>query len=268
LVKSLLAQDVDRSIGVVAFSQPQQVAIEEALETAARDDDVFRKRLETAYGLEQDELFVKNLENVQGDERDVIIVSIAYAPAPTGRMIMNFGPINQEGGEKRLNVIFSRAKHHVAVVASIDPAHITIDYNKGANALKRYLMYARAASVGDLAGMRDAVAVYPGAEHVELASRLADPLADLVADVIVGEGRGVARGLGQSTVRCDVAVREPGASAFSTAILTDNANHYEIEDIVDRYVTIPALLRGAGWDVQFALAKDWIGPDKLRPRAP
>ena len=53
-------------------------------------------------------LFIKNLENVQGDERDVIVLSICYAPGADGRMLMNFGPINQRGGEKRLTVIFSR----------------------------------------------------------------------------------------------------------------------------------------------------------------
>ncbi len=55
-------------------------------------------------------LFVKNLENVQGDERDIIILSVCYGPDANGRMLMNFGPINQRGGEKRLNVIFCRAQ--------------------------------------------------------------------------------------------------------------------------------------------------------------
>ena len=44
---------------------------------------------------------------------------------------MNFGPINQNGGEKRLNVIFSRAKRHMMVVSSIDGAQITNTYNTG-----------------------------------------------------------------------------------------------------------------------------------------
>src|SRR5258708_13750027 len=66
-------------------------------------------------------LFVKNLENVQGDERDIIIMSVCYGHDPGGRMLMNFGPINQRGGEKRLNGIFSRAKHHIALVSSISP---------------------------------------------------------------------------------------------------------------------------------------------------
>ena len=64
-------------------------------------------------------LLVKNLENIQGDERDIVIMSICYGYAPDGKMRMNFGPINQRGGEKRLNVAFSRAKHHMCLVSSI-----------------------------------------------------------------------------------------------------------------------------------------------------
>ena len=261
LVKSLLGQGESRTIGIVAFSQPQQAAIEEALEKLATANQTFRQRLDEAYALEHAELFVKNLENVQGDERDIMIVSIAYAPGASGRMIMNFGPINQEGGEKRLNVIFSRAKHHMVLVTSIEPAQITNDYNKGANALKRYMMYAAAASMGDPAGMRVALSGYPGAEHIDRAAQLADPLADVIAEAQKSPGRDVVRALGQSTARCDVAIRDVDASAFSKAILTDNAAHYEIEDVVDRYVTYPNLLRASGWEVQFALAKDWLAAE-------
>src|SRR5258708_5071074 len=94
-------------------------------------------------------LFVKNLENVQGDERDVITLSVCYGHDPGGRMLMNFGPINQQGGEKRLNVIFSRAKHHMALVSSIHHHDITNDYNDGAHSLKNFLQYAEALSKGD-----------------------------------------------------------------------------------------------------------------------
>ena len=44
------------------------------------------------------------------DERDIILMSVCYGRDPNGRILMNFGPINQRGGEKRLNVIFSRAR--------------------------------------------------------------------------------------------------------------------------------------------------------------
>ena len=258
LVRGLLGQDASKSIGIVSFSQAQQAAIEEALERLAGDNPTFRARLERAMASEQEELFVKNLENVQGDERDIVIVSVAYGPGQHGRMIMNFGPINQDGGEKRLNVIFSRAKHHVVVVTSFDPSQITNDWNKGANALKRYLMYAAAASTGDADGMRAAVAGYPGADHVDRSAQQADPLADMIAASLRNQGRDAVRGLGQSTARCDIAVKDRGGSTFSTAILTDNAAHYQISDVVDRYVTYPGLLRASGWKVELALAKDWI----------
>jgi hypothetical protein len=261
LVKALLAQETGRSIGIVAFSQSQQAAVEEALEALAGQNEKFRARLEAAFGAEQDELFVKNLENVQGDERDIIIVSVAYAPGPSGRMLMNFGPINQEGGEKRLNVIFSRAKHHVAVVSSIEPDQITNDYNKGANALKRYLMYAAAVSAGDTSRMELATAGLPGAIRTRSNVDRTDPLADAVAEFHAAEGFDVVRGLGQSTAKCDVALRPAGAADFTTAILTDNAAHYDVADLIDRYVTYPALLRSAGWSVEFALAKDWLTGD-------
>src|SRR5690606_4872267 len=96
-------------------------------------------------------LLVKNLENIQGDERDVIILSVCYGRPPQGKMRMNFGPIKKSGGEKRLNVAFSRAKRHMAIVSSIESTEITNEYNDGANCLKNYLRYAEATSVGDAA---------------------------------------------------------------------------------------------------------------------
>ena len=116
---------------MVAFSHAQQSAIEQALEALGASDDAFRRRLEDEREREEDGQFVglivRNLENVQGDERDIIIVSVGYAPNHQGKMIMNFGPINQAGGEKRLNVIISRARQHVAIVASIEYGAITND---------------------------------------------------------------------------------------------------------------------------------------------
>jgi hypothetical protein len=88
------------------------------------------------------------------DERDIIILSICYGPGPDGRMLMNFGPIKQRGGEKRLNVIFSRARHHMAVVSSIRHQAITNDYNDGAAALKGFLQYAELMSSGELRSAR------------------------------------------------------------------------------------------------------------------
>ena len=100
-VRELLNREIGLSIGIVAFSEAQQTEIETALETLAAQDQQFATLLEREY-LREDNgqfngLFVKNLENVQGDERDIILLSICYAPGPSGKMLMNFGPINQRG---------------------------------------------------------------------------------------------------------------------------------------------------------------------------
>jgi hypothetical protein len=161
LVRELLLRGTGLTIGVVAFSEAQQGEIERALEALARTDDEFARRYEQELVREDGEqavgLFVKNLENVQGDERDVIVMSVCYAPGPDGRMLMNFGPINQRGGEKRLNVIMSRARQHMAVVTTIEPDAIRNVYNDGAATMRRFLAYARAVSRGDADAARAAL---------------------------------------------------------------------------------------------------------------
>ncbi len=94
------------------------------------------------------EIFVKNIENVQGDERGTIIFSVAYAPTLAGKFQMNFGLLNQEGGENRLNVAISRAKEKVVVVTSIWPSQLNTEdtLHKGPKLLKKYLEFVQETS--------------------------------------------------------------------------------------------------------------------------
>ncbi len=263
VVRALIKANTGKSLGVVAFSQTQASAIESALEAWAKKDPEFAARLEAEKEREQDGqfigLFVKNLENVQGDERDIIIISVAYAPDCKGKMRMNFGPINQAGGEKRLNVIFSRAKHNMVVVSSITADQITNDYNPGPDALKQYLRYAAAVSVGDEHGIHACL--------VRLCQRKSGPRdnhdsVDAVAARIEAQERGkglrCASHLGHSDLRIDVAVWSPDDDHFQRAILVDNDAHYAIKDVIERYVTRPAILRAFGWEVEQVLGKDYI----------
>ena len=263
LVREILNAQKGLSIGVVAFSQAQQSAIESALNALAAADRDFRAALDLEEEREEDGqfvgLFVKNLENVQGDERDVIILSVCYGPGANGRMLMNFGPINQNGGEKRLNVIFSRAKRHMMVVSSIEGAQITNTYNMGANALRKYLTYAQAASVGDADSMAAALAEYSGA-----GAREADSDGQLVADQIAQELRArgfvAVRNYGQSALKCHIAAKRAGHGAaddFQLAIQVDDGAHYGDADLSARYVEKPGVLSAFGWDVMTVLAKDW-----------
>src|SRR5262249_15595214 len=106
LVHGLLMRETRLSIGIVAFSEAQQGEIQDALHRLAAKDTEFRDRLDAEVDRERDGQFVgllvKNLENIQGDERDVVILSVCYGRGPDGKMLMNFGPINQNGGERRL----------------------------------------------------------------------------------------------------------------------------------------------------------------------
>src|SRR5574344_104705 len=131
----------ERSIGIVAFSQAQQEAIEDAIDEAREKDH----SLETTFFARKDEpYFVKNLETVQGDERDVIILSIGYAKDEEGHFYQRFGPLNVLGGERRLNVAITRAKYALELVSSIKAKDIdeTKTASEGVKLLKRYLLYA------------------------------------------------------------------------------------------------------------------------------
>jgi superfamily I DNA and/or RNA helicase len=134
------------TVGVVAFSEAQAAAIETALDRrreAAPDlDDFFAEdRL--------DGFFVKNLENVQGDERDVMIFSVGYGRDENGKLTMNFGPLNREGGERCLNAAITRARQRVEVVSSITgtETEFNAELRPGVRHLRRSLDYAARGAV-------------------------------------------------------------------------------------------------------------------------
>jgi REase_MTES_1575/AAA domain len=213
-------------------------------------------------------LFVKNLENVQGDERDIIIMSVCYGHDANRRMLMNFGPINQRGGEKRLNVIFSRAKHHMAIVSSIRHPDITNDYNDGANSLKNFLHYAEAVSKGDEATARRVL------ENLNPLSRKAlaplskgDAVVEKLAVALRERGYAVDLNVGQSKFRCDLAVRSKLDSMYQLGILVDTEEHYANPSLLDRYLMQPSILKAFGWRFALVLTKDWYHtPDDVLVR--
>ena len=262
LVRELLRRDTGLTIGIVAFSEAQQTEIERQLEALAHADTEFAARYEEELIREEDDqvvgLFVKNLENVQGDERDIMLMSVCYGPDRDGRMVMNFGPINQEGGEKRLNVIFSRARVHMAIVSSIDADAITNTYNDGANTLRRFLEYAAAVSRGDAGGIAAALAGFRERRAREATeSHGANAVVGQLAEALRARNLAVAEHVGQSGFRVDLAVRRQGDEAHRVAILVDRADRVERERVAERALAHPAVLQAAGWRVVHVLTKDW-----------
>jgi len=261
MVRTLLARQDGRTIGVVAFSEAQQGEIEEAFDELAESDRVFRKHLDAEMEREEEGeflgLFVKNLENVQGDERDIVIISVCYGPDPRGKMRMNFGPINKGGGEQRLNVIFSRARHHMAIVSSIHGAQITNDYNAGANCLKQFLDYAETVSLGD-DDSAQALLQRIGGCGPEIAAGPSDRIVQELEGWLRSEGYEVDRGLGQSSLRCDLAVFRPGDPQYRLGLLIEGPAFHGDTPLFERFVHRPLVLDAFGWAIFPVLANDWI----------
>lgn len=155
LVKEILnTRKNNETIGVITFNSSQMNLIEDLIEKEKMLDINFATQMlseENRYSNgENISFFVKNIESVQGDERDIIIFCIGYAKNEKGRVAINFGWLNQDGGENRLNVAISRAKQKIYVVTSIEPEELIVDYtkNNGPKLFKQYLEYVKALSEG------------------------------------------------------------------------------------------------------------------------
>lgn len=263
LVRELLNREVKESIGIVAFSQEQQHMIERALEELGEEDGAFMQQLEDAYNrMENDQftgLIIKNLENIQGDERDIIIMSVCYGPDTRGKMLMNFGPINKKGGEKRLNVLFSRARTHMAVVSSIRHPAITNEYNEGANYLKRFLQYAEMVSQGQMQGARsilDSLVLRRKEAAAEIRPFL---VREQIRQQIQAWGYEVDEQIGQSDFKCSLAVKaKAGDQAYTLGILLDDDQHYLNDNLIEQYYQRPAVLERFGWRVLPVFSRDWL----------
>ncbi len=259
IVRTMLSGATQLSIGIAAFSEAQQGEIESALDALADADPAFASLLEAEYAREEDDqfcgLFVKNLENIQGDERDIILMSVCYGRDAGGRILMNFGPINQRGGEKRLNVIFSRARQHMVLLSSLRHSDITNDYNDGANALKNFLHYAESLSRGDVALARQVLDGLNPLKRKSLSlEQVSATLAGQIADALRERGWSADTQVGQSRFRCDVAVRSNNAVQHQVGLLLDVTG---TAGVLERFHTQPSILKAFGWQVLIILAKDW-----------
>ncbi|MFI5709623.1 AAA domain-containing protein [Kribbella sp. NPDC051620] len=288
LVREILARDTGKSLGIVAFSEAQQGEIERALDELAEADPEFGARYEAEQVRTRDEqdagLFVKNLENVQGDERDIVIMSVCYAAAPDGRMLMNFGPINTSGGEKRLNVIFSRARQHMVIVSSIDPEAITNTYNDGANTLRRFLTYANAVSQANPEATQAVLSQYavsrPRATTTGSAGdagrgrhakadggAIRSTVVEQLAERLRAEGVVVETQVGESVFRCDLALRRPNDEGHQLAVLIDTPARIAADTLLERLTTHPRALTAGGWRTHHVLTSDWTTtPDAVLAR--
>jgi very-short-patch-repair endonuclease len=235
------------SLGVIALGSKHaeriDLALREALAGADADAD---PGMEAFFADDVPEpFFVKNLERVQGDERDAIILSVGYGKHPDGRMRYQWGPLLRDGGERRLNVAATRAKHRLTVVSAfsshdIDPGRLT---KAGARLLAEYLEYAGSGGVPMAAS---------GAET-------ADPFEAAVRSRLAGYGITVVPQYGVGGYRVDFAVAHPDdPSRMILAVEADGASYRDSGSVRDRDRLRKEHLERLGWRFHRLWSTNWF----------
>ena len=237
----------NRSLGVIAFGEIQQQAIENALFERRKKDPSF----EPFFNEEKEEaFFIKNLENVQGDERDTIIFSIGYAKDARGVFHMNFGPLSTAGGERRLNVAITRAKYNIKLVGSIQPGEIAVDRIKadGPKLLNAYIRFAKE-GVGTLLN-----------ETTEWEEQHCEsPFEEAVYNFLTRKGYKLATQVGCSGYRIDLAVKHPTINGhFVLGIECDGATYHSAKTARERDRLRQDVLESMGWRICRVWSTDWI----------
>jgi very-short-patch-repair endonuclease len=247
LVARLRSPDADKqTYGVVTFSQAQQKLVEDLLDRAQRDyPEIERFFAKT----NAEPVIVKNLENIQGDERDVIIFSICYGPDATGKTSMNFGPLNRDGGERRLNVAITRAREELVVYATLRPEHIDLTRTKavGVKHLKTFLDYA---SRGPVA-IAEALTFHTSDEFDS-------PFEEQVCDRLRALGFEVDTQVGTAGYRIDLGVRHPDQPGrYVLAVECDGAHYHSARSARERDRLRTQVLEGLGWRIHRVWSTDW-----------
>lgn len=238
----------DCTLGVVAFSTAQRDAIELQLELLRRADP----SCESFFSENKREpFFVKNLENVQGDERDVIFISIGYGKTADGYMAMSFGPLNRDGGERRLNVLISRARLAMDVFSNFTDDDIDLNRTnaRGVIALKHFLAYAKTR-----------ILQQPYSTDKEPDS----PFEEAVIKMLVQHGFEVEPQVGTSGFYIDIAIKDkenPGR--YIMGIECDGATYHSSRSARDRDRLRQEVLEGLGWRLHRIWSTEWYRNQEL-----
>jgi very-short-patch-repair endonuclease len=233
------------TIGVVTFNQPQQALIETLLDGRRRGSP----ELDRAIAARSHEpLFIKNLENVQGDERDVIFFSITFGADAAGKTTMNFGPLNGEGGHRRLNVAISRAREAVTIYSSLMPEQIELSRVRAAGVrdLKHYLEFA-------IKGPRALLE-----QSMPTGFAPDSPFETAVIQKLRNQGWEVHPQVGCSGHRIDIGVVDPRARGrYLVGIECDGRTYHSSATARDRDRLRQHVLEGLGWRIHRIWSTDW-----------
>jgi very-short-patch-repair endonuclease len=244
--RRVMHTEPNRSLAIVAMNAPQKEMIEQTFEALTDTDDVCRSYRET-WDEAQEPFVVKNLENVQGDERDIIMVSLGWGRTPDStRPHQRFYPINRTGGERRLNVLITRARRRLEVFASLRAEDIVVGEKtpRGVQVLRDFLAYARDGKLER--------GVVTGADHDS-------DFEASVAAALQARGHRVEAQVGVASYRIDLAVRDPHApDRFLVGIECDGATYHSARSARDRDRLRQKVLEDLGWRLLRVWSTDWF----------
>ena len=249
-LKKQVSEDSSKSILIATMNEAQTSELRIALEKEIALDSDLSSFADKHKGT-LDELVVKNLENVQGDERDVVIISTVYGPNADGRVMQNFGPINKESGWRRLNVLFTRAKHRVILVSSLKSSDIVItpSSSRGVQALKNYLIYAETTKITD--------------SGIKTTGEVESPFEEAVFNSLKERGYLLDLQVGVGAYRIDIAVKDnKDPNKYLLAIECDGAAYHSSYSARARDRLRQEVLEGLGWKVYRIWSTDWFRDPK------
>lgn len=238
-----------KSIGVIAFSVVQQNLIEDILQEKLDTNKTMREAADEMY----EPIFVKNLENVQGDERDIILFSIGYGPDKTGKVSMNFGPLNNKGGERRLNVAVSRARQEMMVFSTLKAGQIDLRRTnaKGVEGLKHFLEYAEQQVL-----IQNESSVRNSSDSL---------VAKQIADALTAKGFIATVNVGRSQFKVDVAISsQDQPDVYQFGILLDGEGYHNTQTTRDREIVQTSVLGNLRWQIMRVWSVDWFNnPERV-----
>ena len=232
----------DKSLGVAAFSVKQRDCIRDLI-----DAERLKHPETEPFFLESrhEPFFVKNLESIQGDERDVIFISVGYGRSADGRLTQTFGPLAAEGGERRLNVLISRAKERCTVFSSITSEDIkNVSGKIGVNVFKEFLQFAE-----------------KGYFDVPLNTEKGfdTDFEESVALFLEQHGYKVQPQVGMSGFLIDIGVIDPNNEAkYYCGIECDGATYHSSRSARDRDRLRQEILESRGWNIYRIWSTDWF----------
>lgn len=259
VLKKIFKTRTNETIGIITFNSTQKDLIMDKIEATCLKDAKFNQVI-VAERLKDpnEQLFVKNIENVQGDERDIIIFSIGYAPNEHNRIVRQFGWLNNDGGENRLNVAISRAKQKVYVITSIEPFELQVEElkNNGPKLLRRYLEYVKAISDGDRK-LAEQILFSLSPERKFTAAQSMNWIKQDLFQTLKNLGYEVALDVGIGSNKVDLALMDPQSKTYLLGIELDDGNAHDLSSTQERDYHRQKYLEAFGWQVHRVWSCDY-----------